>query len=384
MGLNFPAAPLVGDVYPTPALPGVPQWTWNGVSWKCGTIDTANYLLKSGGTMTGPLVLPGNPSAALEAAPRQYVDAMALAYNGIQLNGSFEVAQETAQGNPIAIGAYVCDCWRLGGSTGITGYSQRLGFFPGLTSQFSVTVQTARPTLAAAEYCQILHMIEGYRIARLGWGTANAQPLTVAFWCAHNRAGTYSVSAQNGGVTRSCAVTYTQNVASTPEYKVVTIPGCPDGTWDVVNGIGMVVNFCLGSGTTYTAPSAGVWHPSNYICAPGQINGIAATSDAGRLGGVLILPGSYGPSADRSTYLQRPLTDELAACMRYWEGGGAYASYPSGTYFNMDYKVPKRIAATVNLGALAGIAINASGTYGFHFTTTSGVVGFNYTANARL
>jgi hypothetical protein len=30
---------------------------------------------KSGDTMTGPLVLPGNPSASLQAAPKQYVDA---------------------------------------------------------------------------------------------------------------------------------------------------------------------------------------------------------------------------------------------------------------------------------------------------------------------
>ena len=70
MGLNFPAAPLVGDVYPVPALPGVPQWTWNGVSWKCGTIDTANYILKSGGTMTGPLILAADPvDADADALP---------------------------------------------------------------------------------------------------------------------------------------------------------------------------------------------------------------------------------------------------------------------------------------------------------------------------
>jgi hypothetical protein len=55
MGLNFPAAPIVGQVYPTPAQVGVPQWTWNGTAWKAGTIDTANYLLKSGGAMTGHL-----------------------------------------------------------------------------------------------------------------------------------------------------------------------------------------------------------------------------------------------------------------------------------------------------------------------------------------
>lgn len=40
----------------------------------------ADYVLKSGDTMTGPLVLPGNPQNATEAATKQYVDS-ALAPN---------------------------------------------------------------------------------------------------------------------------------------------------------------------------------------------------------------------------------------------------------------------------------------------------------------
>lgn len=36
---------------------------------------TNNYLPKSGGTMTGAITLPGNPSGALQAVPKQYVDA---------------------------------------------------------------------------------------------------------------------------------------------------------------------------------------------------------------------------------------------------------------------------------------------------------------------
>lgn len=36
---------------------------------------TNNYLPKSGGTMTGAITLPGNPSGALQAVPKQYADA---------------------------------------------------------------------------------------------------------------------------------------------------------------------------------------------------------------------------------------------------------------------------------------------------------------------
>lgn len=38
-------------------------------------VDKANAALpKNGGTMTGSLILIGNPSENLEAAPKQYVD----------------------------------------------------------------------------------------------------------------------------------------------------------------------------------------------------------------------------------------------------------------------------------------------------------------------
>ena len=39
-------------------------------------IRDANALPKSGGTMTGALILRGNPTAAKEAATKQYVDAV--------------------------------------------------------------------------------------------------------------------------------------------------------------------------------------------------------------------------------------------------------------------------------------------------------------------
>ncbi|HXJ90785.1 MAG TPA: hypothetical protein VMS18_28505 [Candidatus Binatia bacterium] len=38
-------------------------------------VGAGNYLSIAGGTMTGPINLPGNPSAPLQATPKQYVDA---------------------------------------------------------------------------------------------------------------------------------------------------------------------------------------------------------------------------------------------------------------------------------------------------------------------
>jgi len=41
-------------------------------------LDTSAFVMKSGDVMTGPLTLPGNPTVALHAAPKQYVDANAV------------------------------------------------------------------------------------------------------------------------------------------------------------------------------------------------------------------------------------------------------------------------------------------------------------------
>jgi len=33
MGFNFPSTPTIGQVHPPTATPGLPQYTWDGVTW---------------------------------------------------------------------------------------------------------------------------------------------------------------------------------------------------------------------------------------------------------------------------------------------------------------------------------------------------------------
>ena len=80
MGINFPASPLVGDLWPNPVVAGQAQYTWDGEKWTSGggsggsIGDGSAYVLKAGDIMTGPLVLPADPTVALQAATKQYVD----------------------------------------------------------------------------------------------------------------------------------------------------------------------------------------------------------------------------------------------------------------------------------------------------------------------
>jgi hypothetical protein len=45
------------------------------VDQSVANVGAGNYLSTAGGAMSGPITLPGNPSAPLQAVPKQYVDA---------------------------------------------------------------------------------------------------------------------------------------------------------------------------------------------------------------------------------------------------------------------------------------------------------------------
>jgi hypothetical protein len=257
----------------------------------------------------------------------------ALAYNGMQVNGSMEVSQELGTAGTGTNAKYICDGWQLlkGGVPVVLAQQFGSSLATGFQSFIGVTVSTAQPSLAAGDFACVTQMLEGYRISRLGWGTANAQPITIGFWSDHTGAGVYSGTVRNGAVTRSYAFTYTQNVSNIPQYNTVTIPGCTDGVWPSDNTLAMTISFAMASGSTLTAPSANTWLNGNYIAAPGQVNSVATTSGVLRITGVIVLPGIEVPTAARSAFIMRPFDQELDICQRYYEKSYLYTSAPGST-----------------------------------------------------
>ena len=150
------------------------------------------------------------------------------------------------------------------------------------------------------------------------WGTPSAQPITLCFWSAHHRPGLYSGSIRNGAANRSYAFTYTQAVPDVQQYNVVTIPGDTSGTWTIDNSLGIALVFAMACGSTYTAPSANAWVAGSYAAAPGQINGVASTTDVFLITGVTVLPGSEAPLYARSPFVMRSYDQELVICRRYY------------------------------------------------------------------
>jgi len=297
--LNFPASPTVGQIYPDPPVTGQPTYIYDGGQWLA--------------YRTAPLL------------PSYSAPFDAMGWSGMQINGSMDVSQEKGTGLTTAHDTHICDAWRLNNtSTGVVSASPfpSTTFIPGYTSVLTMVVTTSVPGgLTGSQTVDIETRIEGYRCARLAWGTASAQPVTIGFWSAHSKTGKYSVIFNSTGGTRTCATSYTQNASSTPEYKTITIPGDTTGSWNTSNGTGLAVHFVFAAGPTGATAAEGTWG-TGYVSVTGQVNGVDSTANVLRITGVVVLPGIAAPTAAQSPLIMRPYDQELITCQRYYRQWG--------------------------------------------------------------
>lgn len=390
---------------------GIPEAPSDGALYGRLNAAWSKALPLAGGTTTGPLILAADPAVALGAATKQYVDANiggtgavrydtvqaltaaqqtqarqniyaapfdAMNFNDIQFNGAQEISQQfgttavplTGAGGA---GSIVTDGWTalLSGPFNIS-VQQVADAPPGFTYSLKMTC-----TLAAAagtnDYAKLTHKVEGYRIARLAFGSASAQSLSFGFWVKAHRPGTYSVSIMNGPFGRAFSFAYTVNAADTWEYKTQTIPGDVTGTWPVDNTKAMEVGFTVTAGSgAVTAPN--VWAAGTTQGATGQTaNGLAATSDTFQITGVCMLPGLEAPTAARSALIIRTYDREFQLALRYYRviGVGAFVNQYlmvgmafSATIFRAAYpfESPMRASPTVSISAATDFAIDDTAT----------------------
>ena len=181
----------------------------------------------------------------------------------------------------------------------------------GFTDYLGVTSSSAY-SAGAAEIFGIAQYVEGYNLADLNWGTANAKTVTLSFWVRSSLTGTFGGAFRNNAANRSYPFTYTINSANTWEFETITIPGDTTGTWLTTNGRGVEVQFSLGTGTTYQG-TANSWSGGNFLSATG------ATSVVGTNGATFYITGvqlEVGVTATGFDY--RPYGTELQLCQRYF------------------------------------------------------------------
>jgi hypothetical protein len=268
------------------------------------------------------------------------------------INGAMVIDQRNAGASGTATGAFPVDrfeysatqtskvTWQqnAGSVTPPVGYTKYLGFTS--TSSYSVL---------STDIFKVRQQIEGYNIADLGWGTANAKTVTLSFWAYSSLTGTFGGSLLNQSENRSYPFSYTISAANTWTQISITIAGDTTGTWATDNTIGIRVTFSLGMGSTYSG-TAGAWAAGRYESVTG------ATSVVGTSGATFYITGvqlEVGSSATGFEY--RQYGQELALCQRYCvvktttdqqTGAGLWAS-STNVISNMALPVTMRTAPSL-------------------------------------
>jgi hypothetical protein len=217
----------------------------------------------------------------------------------------------------------------------------------GFTNSLLITVTTADATIGATQYNMIRQVIEGFNVADLGWGSADAQTVTLSFWVRSSVTGTFGGAVQNASENRAYAFTYSIAVANTWEKKTITIPGDTTGTWAKDNTQGMIINWSLGVGTTYSS-TANSWAAQSSFSATGSTALLNTLNATFYITGVQLEAGSVATPFERRNYAQ-----ELSLCQRYFQlaGNGCFGSVDGSSTsviaFAERFFVPMRTAPTV-------------------------------------
>ena len=298
-----------------------------------------------------------------------YDSGTPLGFRNRIINGDMRIAQRGTAA-VTADNAYPVDRINIAFDTDGAYSAQQSTTAPvGFTNSVQWTTTTADASLGSTQRALVMHNIEGFNAADLGWGAANAQAVTLSFWVRSSLTGTFGGSIANSDQNRSYPFTYTISAANTWEQKTITVPGDTTGTWATNNGLGIRVRFGMGVGSGLSG-TAGVWAGSDFRSATGAVNVMGTLNATWFLTGVQLEAGSVATPFER-----RPYGTELALCSRYFQSFVAVGSinYWGGTgRLRFQLPVQMRAAPTFALtgtGDASGLTTLSGGSFTESFTT---------------
>ena len=385
---------------------------WVQAAASVADVDNSTLVKKSGDAMSGLLLLSGDPTTGLHAATKQYTDTAlaskavrydaaqaitaaqqlqarqnvyaapfdSMGYFGIQFNGSGEIDQASV-GNVTANNSfpYFTDGWIVwcGGAVQALASPYTDTLVPGFQKYVRIYTTAAVTTLAAGDFGNFIHYIEGVRMARLSWGNANAQPLTIGFWIRVPFAGNAAVTVASDNASR-CYTVDVACAANTWQWKTITIPGDQAGTWPVTTALGAQIIFCFGSGSTYRG-TANAWSSTFTFSTAATSNFLNLNGTQCQIGGLMVLPGNEAPSAERSAFVKRPYEQDLLICKRYFYNGivplvGCCSASTAAARMKARHPVTMRIAPSLTLASplpvFNGVTATTLTSIGTNYSTT--------------
>jgi hypothetical protein len=299
------------------------------------------------------------------------------------INGAMQIDQRNAGANTVL-------------DSGTTRTLDRWTLYSALSSKFSCQQDSSANTVAGfANSMKIVSLaattpgtedvylvrqyVEGYNVADLRWGTANAKSITLSFWVRSSLTGTHGGAIKNDSGEYSYPFTYTISSANTWEQKIITIPGPTIGTWNTTNGIGISLVFSLGSGSVYSG-AAGSWTNNSYFSATGVTNVIGTNGATWYITGVQLEAGSSS-----TPFEYRHYGTEYNLCLRYfWRSVGPYSAANGQIAAGMQYNggdVRAVLHHPVPMRGVPAVTFSGSG-FGFERPGLSyGTIGTPYSAN---
>jgi hypothetical protein len=273
------------------------------------------------------------------------------------INGGMVLDQRNAGASVTpTTGVYTLDRWLAAAFSASSKFSvqQNAGSITppaGFTNYLGVTSLSAY-SVVAGDFLSLIQPIEGYNIADLGWGTANAKTVTLSFWVRSSLTGTFGGALSNQDGSRSYPFSYIISAANTWELETITIAGDTTGTWLTTNGLGLALRIGLGVGSTYSG-TAGAWAAgSNFFSVTGATSVVGTNGATFYITGVQLEKGSTATSFD-----YRPFGTELALCQRYFVGtgfGNMGICTNTTTSWNMSHTFPVAMRASPTLVSYSG------------------------------
>ena len=293
-----------------------------------GSADPADIalILKAGAYAQVPI------STLAGSATQAQIWSTRLRSINILGNPNFEVDQRTVgSGSGFALAnVFALDRWFKGPSTLATNYGVAAAVMssgyvniPGTSFAISrsfmrFTVGTQKATLAAGDVAEVHQYVEGPQLRELINDVhsisllvrSNVAPLS------------FAVNLRDSASGYSLVNLLTVPTANT--WTVLTLPNLPvwtsSGNFPVSAGsVGYFIGICLASGTTFIAPSTGVWGSGNFYGAPGMSNWV--NSPVNSTFDIAFV--QHEPGAVCSTLMDKPFSQNLGECLRYFQ-----KSYP--------------------------------------------------------
>jgi hypothetical protein len=272
------------------------------------------------------------------------------------INGDMRIDQRNAGASitlPDSTTTYTLDRWFAFENGSMVFSIQRSSTAPTSFTNSILITTTTGAAAGASERSQLCSRIEGFNVADLNWGTANAKTVTLSFWIRSSLTGQFGGSLQNVNADRSYPFSFTISAANTFEYKTITISGDTTGTWATDNSTGIQLNFDLGMGSSLLG-TAGAWVAADYRGATGDTKLSGTTGATMYITGVQLEVGSVATPFERRDY-----GTELILCQRYYYKktgalfqtfGMGYADSTTVALIQIYHPIEMRAAPTIAMG----------------------------------